>query len=244
MKVALVVNRIDKSIENNLKNITNYINKAADQKADLVLFSETALTGLINDDNPEHDIQLGIKIPGDVVDVLCEVARKRNINVSIGVFESENESLYDTAIFINRSGEIGLKYRRMTSGWHDQKLHNSIYKEGTEIKTYKADIGNVCFLICGDLFDNDLVNKVKSLDVDYLLFPFARSFYDGSISQAKWEDEELEEYINQVKKTNTTTLASNYIDEKYFGGAFIISGDGQVISSLDLGKEAMLIGDV
>jgi predicted amidohydrolase len=39
-------------------------------------------------------------------------------------------------------------------------------------------------------------------------------------------------------------LASNYIGEKYFGGAFIISEDGHVLSSLDLGKEAMLIGEV
>lgn len=241
MKAALVVNKIDRSVEKNLNNIINYIYKAADEKADLVIFSETALTGLINDDNPEHDINLGIKIPGDKVDVLCRAAEKRNINIAIGVFESDNENLYDTAIFINRKGEMGLKYRRMTSGWHDSKIQDTIYKEGTEIETYEADIGNVCFLICGDLFNDELVNKVKGVNVDYLIFPFARSFYDGTYSQAKWENEELEDYMSQIKKANTITLGTNYIDEKYFGGAFIISGDGQVIASLDLGKEGMLI---
>jgi len=248
MKVALVVNKVTGSIDENFKNIIIYINKAADEKADLVLFSEAALTGFATDDIPEHDINLGIEIPGDKVDVLCEIARKRNINVAIGLFERENESLYDSAIFINRDGEIGMNYRRITAGWHDPEVKDSIYKEGTDIKIYNSDIGKVCFLICGDLFDEALANKVKDLDVDFLLFPFARGFYDGSMSQSKWENKEREDYINQIKKTNTKTLASNYIsdylEDKYFGGAFIASADGQILSSLELGKEGMLIGEI
>lgn len=241
MKVALVVNKITEDVKVNLKNIVSYINKAADEKADLVLFSEAALTGLINDDNPEHDIKLGVNITGDIVMELCEVARKRSINVVLGIFEKANEELYDSTIFINRDGVIGFKYRRITSTWHDPKIKESIYREGNEIKIYNSDIGKVCILICGDLFDDELANKVKELKADYLLFPFARSFYDGSISQRKWESEELGCYTSQILKTNTTTLATNYLDETYFGGAFIVSRDGQVLSSLELGEEGMLV---
>lgn len=240
MKVALVVNRIENCMEKNLKNIVFYINKAADEKTDLVLFSETALTGLINEDKPQYDIKLGVAIPGDVTDIISKAAEKRNINVAIGLFEREENFLYDSAIFVNRSGEIALKYRRISKGWHNPKMKDNIYREGDKIKTYKSDIGNVGFLICGDLFDDDLVDKAKLLNIDYLLFPFARSFYDGSIEQSRW-NEELKYYIERVKRTNTITLGTNYLDKEYFGGAFIILGTGEVISTLEVGTEGMLI---
>lgn len=40
MKVALAVNKIENCMEKNLKNIVFYINKAADEKTDLVLFMD------------------------------------------------------------------------------------------------------------------------------------------------------------------------------------------------------------
>lgn len=244
MKAALVVNKIGKDTDENLKNVIAHINKAADENADLVLFSETALTGLVNDDNPEADILLGIQIPGEIINKVCEVAKSRSINVVIGVFERENKCLYDSAIFINREGQIGLKYRRMSKGWHDPRIKDSIYKEGNEIKTYNSDIGKVAILICGDLFDDELAKKVNKLNTDYLLFPFARSFYDGTINQEKWQKEELPDYINQIKKTGTIALGTNYLCEEYFGGAFIISEDGQLLKSFELGKEGMLISEI
>lgn len=243
MKVALVVNKIDKLIKENVNKIIEYINMAADKNADLVLFSETALTGLINDDNPEHDIELGICIQGDIINEICQIAKNRGINIALGIFEKEEKNLYDSAIFINRNGEIGMKYRRITNGWHNPSIKDSVYKEGNELITYNSDIGNVCFLICGDLFDEDLVSRARLLDADILLFPFARSFYDGSFDQSRWENEELESYVEQIKKTNKITLGVNYLSEEYFGGAFIVTGEGKLLSDIKLGQEGMLMYD-
>lgn len=51
-------------------------------------------------------------------------------------------------------------------------------------------------------------------------------------------------YIEQIKKTDTLTLATNYIDKNYFGGAFAINRDGSIISYLEVGQEGMLIFEV
>lgn len=77
-----------------------------------------------------------------------------------------------------------------------------------------------------------------------MLFPFARSFDDGTISQSKWENEEINHYINQIRKAKTTTLGVNYLNDIFFGGAFVVSYNGQFLSSLELGKEDILIYDV
>lgn len=244
MKVALVVNRVYENIEENIKNIVNYINEAADKGADLVLFPETAVTGIINNDEPEHDIKLGMSIPSKTTDLFCEIAKTRKINVAIGIFELDNGSLYDTAIFINREGDIGLNYRRISKGWRSPKVDTNFYKEGTEVCSYKSDIGKICFLICGDINDKHLVEEVRKIKPDYLLYPFARAFYDGSIDNEKWEKEEMNDYIDKFKETGAMTFMTNYLDEHYFGGAFVVTPEGKRLGSLELGKEGILIVDV
>lgn len=244
MKVALVVHRVKDTLLENFETIKKYIIEAARLNVDIILFSEAALTGLKNSDNPEKDIQLGIEIPSNITDELCNFAKDNKIYIALGLFEKENNNLYDTAIFISKNGKIEIKYRRISSGWYDSNLKDSIYKEGERIYIYESDFGKFCFLICGDLFNDNLVNEVKKLNADYLLFPFARSFYDGSFSQSRWDKEEINEYINQIKKTNTITLATNYIDDEYFGGAFIVTANGSLISSLKIGKEGMLINNI
>lgn len=244
MKVALVVNKIGQDIEINIENIIAYINEAADKGADLILFPETAVTGIINNDNPEHDIKLGMSIPSKTIDLFCETAKKRKINVAIGIFELENGSLYDTAIFINRGGEIGLKYRRMSKGWHSPKSDMNFYKEGSEVGSYESDIGKVCFLICGDLYDQHFLEEVKRIKPDYFLYPYARCFYEGNIDNEKWEKEEMDDYINKIKETGATALMTNYLDEHYFGGAFVVTPEGKRLGSLGLGKEGILLVEV
>ncbi|ERI92360.1 hydrolase, carbon-nitrogen family [Clostridiales bacterium oral taxon 876 str. F0540] len=243
MRAALVVNKVVSDVSENMKNIIGYINKAADNNVDLVMFSETALTGFSMTDNPKEDIKLGVSIPGEETEKLCREAKKRNINLAIGVLEEDNGSLYDSAVFINRNGTIGLKYRRVSKGWRDPNQNNSIYKEGTEVLGYESDIGKVCFLICGDMNDGHLINKAKALKADILLFPFARSFYGGTVTHERWIKEEQEDYINRLKQTETKVFLVNYLDKEYFGGAFVLSSEGKLLASLELGKEGMLIYD-
>lgn len=69
-RIALVVHRIGDLVDVNFQNIIRFINKATDKKADLVLFSESALTGLINNGDPIHDLSLGVEIPGTETDSL------------------------------------------------------------------------------------------------------------------------------------------------------------------------------
>lgn len=175
MKVALVVNKVKSSMQENIKDILIYINKAKEQDADLVVFPEAAITGLCLTDNPLEDIQLGLSVKSIEITKLLNSAKNNNINIAIGLLERDIDDLYDTAIFIDRKGEIALKYRRISSGWRDSS-QDSIYKEGTETSVLNSEFGKICFLICGDLFDDSLVDRVRALKVDYLLFPLRDAF--------------------------------------------------------------------
>ena len=249
MKTALVVNRVLPNIDANLTAILNMANEAADADADLVLFPEAALTGLINKDEPSHDLLLGQAIPGPVTDVLAELACKRRIWLAIGLLEREGDRLYDSAVLFTPDGEIGLKYRRIQPQWHSRRADPSVYCQGTELSKVETPLGTFAFLICGDLFDDELIQRIRELRPDWLLFPFARCFSDGSYDQERWDREEKPEYVQRVKLAGITTLMTNYIADKdllggSFGGAMVVSSDGTVIDSFPLGKAGILVVDL
>lgn len=60
----------------------------------------------------------------------------------------------------------------------------------------------------------------------------------------KWENEVFKEYIDQAKKTGTTVLATNYLDEYCFGGAFVLDKEGDIVSYLEIQKEGILLTDL
>ncbi len=80
MKASLVVHRVTVSIEDNLGLILNSIDEASRRGSDLVMFSETTLTGLVNDDVPEHDVLLGTALSGTQVAWSVSERARRNPN--------------------------------------------------------------------------------------------------------------------------------------------------------------------
>jgi len=248
MKAALVVNRVLPDIDANLTTILNMANEAADAGADLVVFPEAALTGLINNDEPSHDLPLGQPIPGPVTDVLARLACERRIWLAIGLLERDGDKLYDSAVLLTPDGEIGLKHRRIQPQWHGPNVDPSVYCQGTELSKVNTPLGTFAFLICGELFDDELVQRVRNLRPDWLLFPFARCFNDGSYDQERWDREEKPEYVQRVKLAGITTLMTNYLTDKdfdgYFGGIMVVSSDGTVVDSFPLDKIGILMVDL
>ena len=249
MRTALVVNRVLPDIDANLVVILNMANEAADANVELVVFPEAALTGLINNDDLAHDLPLGQEIPGPVTDVLAGMARERRIWLAIGLLGREGGKLYDTAVLFTPSGDIGLEYRRIQPQWHGRGVDPSVYCEGKELPKLETPLGTLGFLICGDLFDDELVQHMRDLHPDWLLFPFARCFDDGSYDQERWDREEKPKYVQRVKLVGITTLMTNTLADREldggsFGGATVVSKDGAVVHSLPLGEAGMLLVDL
>lgn len=248
---ALAVNRVTLDMAANLDAMVRMAHAAADAGADVVLFPEAALTGLINNDDPVRDLPLAQPIPGLATETLADVARARGLWLGVGLLERDGARLYDTAVLLSPTGEIALKYRRISPGWHGRHVDLAVYGHGSGIPAAQTPWGKVVFLLCGDLFDDDLVQHVRALEPDWLLFPFARSFEDGDGCdpghQARWDREDIFDYIERVRMVGVTTLLVNYLavgdleDDGTFGGAWAISGAGEVLAQYPLGRTGLLL---
>lgn len=242
-KVCLVVNRIVEDAEENMNNILSYIYKASKLQCDLIVFSESAITGYAMKDVPEEDIKLGIEIDDCNMNRIKESAKKNSINIAMGFFEKEGYNLYDSAVFINRYGESQLKYRRISTGWRLKEMNDSIYREGKKLVFAETEFGKTTFLICGDLFEDRLVSQLKNKQFDFLIFPYARSFYENKDIAKQWEKEKYE-YIERIKRIGKKAVMVNYIDNDFFGGAMIIDHMGKVVADKEVLEEGILIYDM
>jgi predicted amidohydrolase len=250
MKLALVSNLVTSNLSRNLETIIALSGQAADRGAELILFPEAAITGLINNDDPQHDLPLGIELSNPIVTQLARQSSKLNRWIGIGFLERKGQHLYDSAILLNPSGIIALHHRRINPRWHGLKADPTIYRQGKTIQSADTPLGKVAFLICGDLFDDDVISQLQGQNIDYILFPFARCFDGGAIDQQRWDSQTIFEYRERVKKIGITTLMANYIagdgldDDGSFGGAFAIDGDGNLVAGLPPGKPGILIVDL
>jgi aliphatic nitrilase len=132
------------------------IEKVAGEGADLVALPESFIPGY-----PYH-IWLGspmwyhelfkewfmnsVEIPSKTVDVLCDAARRKNINVVIGVTERDGNTCYNTLLFINRRGNLLGKHRKLMPT-HVERAHWG-FGDGSDLQTFDFDIGRVSGLLC------------------------------------------------------------------------------------------------
>ena len=245
MRSALVVHRVTLDMSSNMETIKTALGKAANHGADLVLFPEAALTGLINNDDPSHDLPLGQTIPGPATDILGGLCRKAGIWLAIGLLERDENRLYDSAVLIDPNGKIQLKYRRISRGWHGKKADPLVYCQGNELRKVETSLGSFAFLICGDLFDDSIVARLRNVGPDWVLFPFERCFGNDADAQTQWNTEERDHYVARVKLVGTTMLMTNGLADTdiqggNFGGAMVVRPDGFVVDSLPLYKSGIL----
>ncbi len=252
MQAALAVHRVVADPAANLNRVMQLAREAADNGAGLVVFSETALTGFVGNDDPAHDHLLAQSIPGPATAQLGGLARDAGLWIAIGLYERQQaagrEHLYDSAILIGPDGKIHLHYRRISSQWHGTSADPRVYLQGSDLPMASTAFGTCTFLICGDLFDDALLQRVRRLEPNWLIFPFARS-YDSEVADAEqWEQEERLVYARQVGHAGVGALMVNYLAESdtdgCFGGAIAVAPDGRIISSLSPGNEGVLMVDI
>ncbi|MFO8059352.1 MAG: hypothetical protein R6U70_01660, partial [Bacillota bacterium] len=153
-------------------------------------------------------------------------------------------------------GDIVLRYRRISPGWHGQWADPETYGNGEYIRTVDTPLGRVAFLLCGDLFAVPR-SEVARLSVDWLLLPYARCSDDPDYCRGRWESEEQPHYVSRVAEMGVTTLMVNYLSDSSicrgmcgtcgggaYGGAMVVSGGGNVLAAKPVGEPGLLVVDL
>jgi len=242
--LVLFRGRADK--EANLLLIAEGTAEAGRAGVELVVFPEAALTGLSNNDDPEHDLPLGEPIPGPVCDRLAAIARDARVWLALGILERDGRTLYDSALLFNPGGNQVLRYRRIQPQWHGKNANPAVYREGNDVVVVPAPWGPTAFALCGDLFDDGIIARIRQSAPTVLLWLVARNFPDGAIDNGRWEAGEEKDYTGRAALCGCKVLMVNALGnphtEKYppFGAAFATNADGRVIARWPAGREGIV----
>ncbi len=137
---------------------------------------------------PEIYPQLGLgeakdlaeTLPGESTGRMAEVAKKHSLYLVWPVYERRGDTLYNSAVLIDRQGEIAGVYHKMhpTIGEIEAGI-----MPGEETPTFETDFGRVGMAICFDLNFRDLMTGLAEKGAEIIFFCSA---YRGGMQVRYW----------------------------------------------------------
>ncbi len=225
-----------RDIEYNKNKILNAINTIA-QKEDLLVFGESFLHGFdALSWNYEQDQNIAISMHDKVIDEICEACKKKEVNVSFGYYEKDEDSIYSSQITIGQDAKIIDNYRRVSIGWKIKEADYH-YKEGKGFHLFSFQNKKVAIGLCGDLWYEDNIEEMTKLHPDLVLWPVYTDF-DAN----EWNKSIVYEYGEQASKLNTLVCYVNSVCEDKLEGIHAKGGaaffkDNKILKSTEAGEE-------
>jgi len=107
-------------------------------------------------------------VPGPSTDVMANIARGHGVNIVFGILEKENNFLYNTAVFLDRNGNIKGKYRKVQLPLAEA---SGGVTPGDTVPVFDTDIGRVALLICQDTAFPEPAREAALQGAEMLLVP-------------------------------------------------------------------------
>jgi len=227
---------VDSDVEGNIRRITRAVEEAAEKGAQIAAFPETVFIGWVN--TAAH--RLAQPIPGRFSDIICRLAKKHTIVISIGLTEKADGGIYDSMILVGADGRILLKHRKINTM---PELMTPPYLQGKKEDLSAVDtlLGRTGAMICADSFIDEHHEIMKSLRPDFLLIP-----YGWAAKRNEWpaHGKKLEETVWRIAKdVGVPVVGTNLLGEitcgpwkgkTYEGHSVVADSSGAILA---LGKD-------
>lgn len=152
------------TVAENLKRMGALIDRAAQERPDLVVMAEIL---------PQYRVEgkvheLAEKIPGRITAALAEKARQHHTYLVTGMLEADGEAVYNTAVLIDRQGRVAGKYRKVHLPLAEVE---SGLTPGSEYPVFTTDFGKVGILICWDNSFPEAARTLRLNGAEMLVLP-------------------------------------------------------------------------
>ena len=135
--------------ERNLERAESLISEAAAQQCDLILLPETLDLGWTH----PSALNEAEAIPGPRSTIVSQLAKENQLFICCGLTEQEGQRIYNSAILVDRTGEIILKYRKINLLGVEQPF----YEVGNSLGVVETEFGVIGVNICSDNYKDSLV---------------------------------------------------------------------------------------
>jgi len=204
LKIATCQFEVSSNINSNYQNIKKYIVEAGNAQADVIHFSECALSGYLGHHNPKLTIEkLDSKHLESIIEEICHLAKKYSIWIILGVSHVTAKDTKNSLYIINDQGNIKGRYDKINL--YDKETTH--FSKGNDLVT--VDIKNIkCgFMICYDSCFPKLYEEYSNLGVKIIF----HSFYNADNAGGETELDRLiiSQQITRAADNRFWIVASN-----------------------------------
>jgi len=182
--------------EENLKKAEQYIRQVAG-KAQIIVFPEDFVTGPLNGDKGFADNE------GYYAQYFQRLAATYAIDIVPGsIIESDGDRLYNTTYYIDKTGNIKGKYRKVNL-WLPER---SYVTSGSDIPVFETHYGKVGLIICWDLMFPETFRAMVRQGVELVICPSYWCYEDAGIGMTH-------DANSEVKLVNALCVARAFENE-------------------------------
>jgi predicted amidohydrolase len=107
-------------------------------------------------------------VPGPTTATLGDLARKRNSYVVAGLYERDGNTMYNTAVLIDRKGNLAGKYRKV---YLPREEIEEGLTPGIDYPVFDTDFGKIGMMICWDVQYADPARALALAGAELILLP-------------------------------------------------------------------------
>lgn len=168
-----------RNLDKNLEVMLALTDKAGQQKADVLLFTESCYDrGVMPIE--KKCVPMDTVNPGPVKQ-FAEKAKQYNCNIMLNLTEGEDGFFFNTTVLIDRAGQVVGKYRKSHLPTAEIEIG---YSPGNELPVFDMDFGKVGVLTCFDMNFVQNGQRLRSQGAEIIFVPTIGSFMMCSLMQA------------------------------------------------------------
>ncbi len=164
-------------------------------------------------------------VPGPTSEILGAAARRSRLYVVAGIYEREGPLIYNTALLIDREGNVAGKYRK--THLPETEVNGGL-TPGSSYPVFRTDFGTVGIEICYDNFFPEVARSLALQGAEIILLPI-------------WGDLREQEYAWDVVARARAIDNAVYMVASIYSNrrSLIISPDGRILA--DTGRNDGLV---
>ncbi len=208
----------------NLEAFGRLVKRAAERGADIVCLPE----GITVVGTGKTYIDVSEPVPGPSTELLGDVARRSRVYIVAGIYERDGPVVYNTAVLIDRRGELAGTYRKVCLP--REEIEGGI-TPGDRLPVFDTDFGRVGLMICWDVFFPEPARELARQGAEVILMPI----WGGNLTLARARAIENQIYL----VSSTYDMKTAVFDH---AGEIIAEGtddDPIAITEVDLEKRTL-----
>ncbi len=150
--------------EENLERFKPFVEQAGKQNADIVCLPE----GITVVGTGKSYVDVSEPIPGLSTNFLSKLAKEHEMYIVAGIYEQAGDTVYNTAIMLDRKGELVGKYRKVALP--REEIEGGI-TPGDSFPVFQTDFGKVGMMICWDVHFPEAARRLSYQGAEIILMP-------------------------------------------------------------------------